>query len=114
MAKPEWGTKRTCPKCSGRFYDLGKMPVICIACGYEWVPEPILKSKQPQPEPVKKAAAKENEEAATDEDELIKDADIDLDVEIEDDDDDVLEDTVLEEDDDVADVIEKPVEKDES
>ena len=24
MVKPEWGTKRTCPKCSTRFYDLGK------------------------------------------------------------------------------------------
>ncbi|MBA4050305.1 MAG: TIGR02300 family protein, partial [Erythrobacter sp.] len=24
MAKPEWGTKRTCPKCGTRFYDLGK------------------------------------------------------------------------------------------
>ena len=23
MVKPEWGTKRTCPKCSTRFYDLG-------------------------------------------------------------------------------------------
>ncbi|MFL6786081.1 MAG: FYDLN acid domain-containing protein, partial [Sphingomicrobium sp.] len=21
MVKPEWGTKRTCPKCSTRFYD---------------------------------------------------------------------------------------------
>ena len=24
MVKPEWGAKRTCPKCSTRFYDLGK------------------------------------------------------------------------------------------
>ena len=50
MVKPEWGTKRTCPKCSTRFYDLGKEdPVHCIAegCGNEWVPEPVLKSKQP-------------------------------------------------------------------
>ncbi|WP_235515851.1 FYDLN acid domain-containing protein, partial [Sphingomonas sp. Leaf10] len=23
MVKPEWGTKRTCPKCATRFYDLG-------------------------------------------------------------------------------------------
>src|SRR5918997_2499996 len=48
MVKPEWGAKRTCPKCSIRFYDLGKdNPVHCIECGNEWVPEPILKSKQP-------------------------------------------------------------------
>ena len=31
MVKPEWGTKRTCPKCSTRFYDLGvEDPVHCI------------------------------------------------------------------------------------
>ena len=50
MVKPEWGTKRTCPKCSTRFYDLGKEdPVHCIECGTDWVPEPVLKSKQPMP-----------------------------------------------------------------
>ena len=26
MVKPEWGTKRTCPKCGERFYDLGMKP----------------------------------------------------------------------------------------
>jgi uncharacterized protein (TIGR02300 family) len=50
MVKPEWGTKRTCPKCATRFYDLGKDdPVTCISCGSAWEPEPILKSKQPLP-----------------------------------------------------------------
>ena len=50
MVKPEWGTKRTCPKCATRFYDLGKEdPVVCIACSTKWDPEPILKSKQPLP-----------------------------------------------------------------
>lgn len=50
MIKPEWGTKRSCPKCATRFYDLEKAdPVTCIECGYAWEPEPILKSKQPLP-----------------------------------------------------------------
>jgi len=50
MVKPEWGTKRNCPKCGERFYDLGKEdPVTCIECGNEWTPEPVLKSKQPIP-----------------------------------------------------------------
>ena len=50
MVKPEWGTKRTCPKCGERFYDLTKdEPVTCIACGNGWHPEPVLKSKQPMP-----------------------------------------------------------------
>ncbi|HET9355057.1 MAG TPA: TIGR02300 family protein [Sphingomicrobium sp.] len=63
MVKAEWGTKRTCPKCAARFYDLGKEdPVTCInsECGYTFVPEPVLKSKQPMPfEAV--AAVKEKE-----------------------------------------------------
>ena len=50
MVKPEWGTKRTCPKCGTRFYDLNKdEPATCIECGEEWNPEPVLKSKQPIP-----------------------------------------------------------------
>lgn len=47
VTKAEWGTKRQCPKCGTRFYDLQKDdPVTCINCAYSWVPEPILKSKQ--------------------------------------------------------------------
>ena len=50
MVKPEWGTKRSCPKCGTRFYDLGKDdPVHCIECNSEWYPEPVLKTKQPIP-----------------------------------------------------------------
>jgi uncharacterized protein (TIGR02300 family) len=50
MVKPEWGTKRSCPKCGTRFYDLGKDdPVTCINCGVHWEPDPVLKSKQPLP-----------------------------------------------------------------
>ena len=66
MVKPEWGSKRNCPKCGERFYDLGKdEPVVCIECGNQWYPEPVLKSKQPIPfeEAVKE---KEPEEADTD------------------------------------------------
>ncbi|MCD2322587.1 TIGR02300 family protein [Sphingomonas sp. IC-56] len=60
MVKPEWGTKRACPKCGTRFYDLQKdEPVTCINCSFAWEPEPILKSKQPLPfEVVKSDAAK--------------------------------------------------------
>ena len=48
MIQPEWGTKRTCPKCATRFYDLTKDdPVTCIECAHSFQPETILKSKQP-------------------------------------------------------------------
>jgi uncharacterized protein (TIGR02300 family) len=64
MVKPEWGTKRTCPKCATRFYDLGKDdPVTCINCGTAWEPEPILKSKQPLPFEAVKQDAPEKSDA---------------------------------------------------
>jgi uncharacterized protein (TIGR02300 family) len=63
MVKPEWGTKRTCPKCSTRFYDLGaEDPVHCIECGFEWIPEPVLKSKQPMPFEAAETETKEKKE----------------------------------------------------
>jgi len=64
VVKPEWGTKRTCPKCGTRFYDLQQEePVTCIACSTQWVPEPILKSKQPLPFEVVKADKPEKDDA---------------------------------------------------
>lgn len=74
MVKPEWGTKRTCPKCATRFYDLEKdEPVTCIACSFAWQPEPILKSKQPLPFEVVKA------ETVKKDDDTDLDADLDVD-----------------------------------
>ena len=65
MVKPEWGAKRTCPKCSTRFYDLGKDdPVHCLNCGTAFVPEPVLKSKQPMAFEVAPVAVKEPEKDA--------------------------------------------------
>jgi uncharacterized protein (TIGR02300 family) len=59
VIKAEWGTKRSCPKCGTRFYDLGKdEPVECIGCGFSWTPEPILKSKQSLPFETEKAEGK--------------------------------------------------------
>jgi hypothetical protein len=78
MVKPEWGTKRTCPKCATRFYDLTKEdPVTCISCSYAWIPEPVLKSKQPLPfEAATPAAGAVGEAADAD---LGADLDIDVD-----------------------------------
>lgn len=75
MVKPEWGTKRTCPKCGTRFYDLTKEdPVTCINCANEWVPESILKSKQPLPFD----AVKKDSDSKDDSD--LGDSDLDIDV----------------------------------
>jgi uncharacterized protein (TIGR02300 family) len=76
MVKPEWGSKRSCPKCATRFYDLGKDdPVTCINCGYAWEPEPVLKSKQPLPfDAPKKEEVKREEDGV-----LVGDDDLDID-----------------------------------
>ena len=76
MAKPEWGTKRTCPNCGTRFYDLGNEdPVTCVECGNEWTPEPVLKSKQPIPidDPEKAKAGEADTDLADQEDDELKD-----------------------------------------
>ena len=33
MAKPELGTKRVCPSCGTKYYDLKKNPITCPTCG---------------------------------------------------------------------------------
>ncbi|MBH0112916.1 TIGR02300 family protein [Novosphingobium sp. YJ-S2-02] len=79
MAKPEWGAKHGCPKCGTRFYDLGKDdPVTCIECGYQWNPEPVLKSKQPIPfEEVQKKEQTEEQDSDLADDDLDIDEDSD-------------------------------------
>ena len=89
MVKAEWGTKRTCPKCATRFYDLGKEdPIHCIACGVAWHPEPVLKSKQPLPF---EAAKVEVEVEKEDADLAADDLDIDVDAEAEENPDDEVD-----------------------
>lgn len=33
MAKPELGTKRHCPSCGTKYYDLNRAPILCPKCG---------------------------------------------------------------------------------
>ncbi len=51
MAKPEWGTKRICPSCGTRYYDLLREPVICPNCSTPYDPEASLKSRRARPIP---------------------------------------------------------------
>jgi uncharacterized protein (TIGR02300 family) len=86
MVKPEWGTKRTCPKCSTRFYDLGKDdPVHCIECGTDFVPDPVLKSKQPlafEAAPVAVKEPAQDDELAADDLAVDEDAEVSADEEV--------------------------------
>lgn len=45
MVKPELGTKRACPSCHSRFYDLNREPIVCPICGVSFLAEALLPSK---------------------------------------------------------------------
>lgn len=45
MAKSELGIKRTCPKCSVKFYDLQKNPAECPGCHHSFDPEAQVKKR---------------------------------------------------------------------
>lgn len=87
MAKPEWGTKRICPNCGVRYYDLHRDPITCPKCQAAFDPEALLKTRRarvaaaPVEEEVIETAAEEVdteaevEEADVDEDALPVEAD---------------------------------------
>jgi len=49
LAKPEWGTKRICPSCGARYYDLLRDPVVCPKCSTPFDPEAFLKARRARP-----------------------------------------------------------------
>lgn len=50
VSKHDLGTKRDCPECGARFYDLNKEPAHCPKCEHEFVPEALLKPRKPRAE----------------------------------------------------------------
>jgi uncharacterized protein (TIGR02300 family) len=46
LAKPEWGTKRTCQACGARFYDLRRQTIVCPICEAVFDPERQPKLKR--------------------------------------------------------------------
>ena len=51
VAKPEWGSKRICPSCGARYYDLMREPVICPKCATPFDAEAFLRSRRTRPAP---------------------------------------------------------------
>ena len=90
MPKEEWGTKRLCPHCQTRFYDLTLNPMTCPACGNQFTLESLTDGRGTTVVTEKRPA-----DTSTD---LVED-DEDLEDEAGD-----LDDDLLEEDDDDADV----------
>jgi len=53
LVKADLGTKRVCPSCGARFYDLSKRPIECPKCAFAFEPEAMYKQRRPrQPEAV--------------------------------------------------------------
>jgi len=49
VVKAELGTKRTCPSCAARFYDLLKNPIVCPKCNANFIAPTVLPSKGDMP-----------------------------------------------------------------
>lgn len=66
MSKPARGTKRVCPSCGARFYDLSRTPITCPVCQavYQVTPPSSRRSERAQPVEVKKAVVVEPEAEA--------------------------------------------------
>ena len=91
MAKPEWGTKRLCPSCGARFYDMKRNPVTCPSCDSDVSIEPLLKPKKTAVAKEAPVVAKVVEKPEVDEsDELVDEVAAIADVEDDDDEDDLI------------------------
>jgi uncharacterized protein (TIGR02300 family) len=49
LAKPEWGSKRICPSCGARYYDLMRDPIVCPKCSTAFDPEALLRARRARP-----------------------------------------------------------------
>ena len=70
MAHKNLGRKRRCASCGIKFYDLTKTPATCPACGTEFDPEVLLKSRRGR------AAAKVDEAKTPSKEEDVNDDDV--------------------------------------
>jgi uncharacterized protein (TIGR02300 family) len=118
LAKPEWGTKRICQSCGARFYDFGRSPITCPACGAVFDLEILNRARRARPSSRAVAAAatgivadeaepeveaeETDDEVAIEEDEAVIEAEDDAE-----EDESLIEDvSELGEDEDMSDVIE--------
>lgn len=86
MPKEEWGTKRLCPHCATRFYDLRNDPMTCPACGAQFSLDSLSEGRG-KAMVSEKTVASNNDDLVDEDDDLDDDAG-DLDDDLLDDDDD--------------------------
>jgi len=110
MSKPARGTKRVCPSCGARFYDLSRSPITCPVCQAVYqvspptsrraeraAPVQVTKPAEPDPDPPVISGAEvisleeaEEAEAAVDDEEIVDLGDDDADIPASDDEDDTF------------------------
>ncbi|HEY4077250.1 MAG TPA: FYDLN acid domain-containing protein, partial [Rhizomicrobium sp.] len=86
LVKADLGTKRQCPSCASRFYDLTKRPIECPKCGFSYEPEALFKqrrSRVAEPAAGVVPAKEADDEEEDDEDEDDESADDEEDEEVE-------------------------------
>jgi uncharacterized protein (TIGR02300 family) len=73
MSKPARGTKRVCPSCGARFYDLNRSPITCPVCEavYQVTPPTSRRSERATPAEVKKPEEVETDALVTEGAEVI-------------------------------------------
>lgn len=116
MAKAEWGSKRICPSCGARYYDLMKPlgEIVCPKCGTQFDPEAFLKTRRARvaavPEKEVEAAVPDEVEVEVEHDdvEAVEDDAVVTEGEGEEEDEELIEDAseLGEDEDDMAEVIE--------
>ena len=74
MPKEEWGTKRLCPHCATRFYDLKADPMTCPACGNTFTVTSLTDGRGKTLVTEKTAAANDDDELVDDEEDIADDA----------------------------------------
>lgn len=52
MVKADWGTKRICPNCGARYYDMRRMPITCPKCGAPFDLEALARPRKTRGAPV--------------------------------------------------------------
>ena len=56
MGKPDLGTKRACPSCGAKYYDLNRNPIVCPSCGTVFQ---VATSRSPERAPAPKPVPRE-------------------------------------------------------
>ena len=94
MPQENWGKKHICQECEAKYYDMGRSPIFCPACGVELIEKPVLSKSSTKTQAVKEPKPKDSKiegEAILPED-ILTDEDVLPDEDVLDDEDNVLPD----------------------